>query len=164
MPGRLWHFDRDRARRGINPLGHIAICVALPGRTSFVMLSAEKSLALDLHGELEEPGKDGPDILCATLNQLFHQTVEHRIMPLVHYSVSIGVVTPWNTREGLPWLGIPPARARSAISDKFPDVRLQHRSNCERPGKGNRSYAAQARRPAPNCTCVALHPENGNRK
>lgn len=77
-------------------------------------------LALDL----EEPGKDRPDILCAALNQLFHQTVERRIMrspiPGLHWCV----VTPWNTREGLPWPGIPPVRARNAISDKFPDVRL----------------------------------------
>jgi uncharacterized protein YyaL (SSP411 family) len=55
------------------------------------MLGAEKPLALNLHGKLEEPGKDRPDILRATLNQLFHQTVERRIVPLVHSWISIGV-------------------------------------------------------------------------
>lgn len=87
----LWHVDSDRARRNVNSLGIVAVCIVLPRRTAFVMLGAEKPLTLDLHGELEEPRKDLPDILCDTLNQLFHQTIERCIMPLIHPWVAIGV-------------------------------------------------------------------------
>ena len=78
------------------------------------MLGAEKPLTLNLHGELEEPGKDRPDILCATLNQLFHQTVERRIVPLVHSWISIVFRNSMEYQRGIALAGDAPARAHSA--------------------------------------------------
>ena len=91
MSGRFGHVDRDCTRGRIDPLGLVAIGVALPRRAALVMLGAKKPLTLDLHGQVEHPGKDQPHVLSAALNQLFHQRLKHRIVPLVHSWISIGV-------------------------------------------------------------------------
>jgi hypothetical protein len=91
MVGGLGHLHRDRADRRVDPLGLVAIGIALPPGAALVETGAEKALALDLHRQFEGPREHRGYLVRAMFDQMFQERLNRRILLPVHSPVSMAV-------------------------------------------------------------------------
>ena len=144
MAGGLGNLDGDRAGRRVDTLGLVAVGIALALGGALVGAGAQEPLPLDLHGKLERTAKDRGDVAGAMLDQMFQESLDRRILPLVHSRFSMGgFATPWDIRMGRPRRGMP-RRGRNPAQAEFPDVRLRYprRAIVRRVGSACRVHSA----------------------
>ena len=89
MTGGLGDVDGDRARRGVDALGLVAVGIALAFGGALVGAGAQEPLPLDPHGKLERAAKDSGDVAGAMLDQMFQEGLDRRIVPSVHSRFSM---------------------------------------------------------------------------
>ena len=127
MAGGLGDVDGDRAGRGVDALGLVAVGIAVPIGRALVEAGAEEALPLDAHGEVERADKGRGNAFGAMLDQMFQKGLDRRILRFVHSVFSMGGlqlhgISGWAARcRGMPRQG----RAAPA-QIKFPDIRLRY--------------------------------------
>ena len=87
----LGNLNGHRPRGRVDPLGLVAIGVALAIRAAFIESCPQKTLALDLHRQFEGPGEDAGQVARAVLDQMFQDRLNCRIFVPVHSCCSMVV-------------------------------------------------------------------------
>ncbi len=84
MTGGLGNLERHRAGRGVDLLGLGAVGVAAALGRALMVTGAQEPLALDPHGEIEQPCENRGHLLAAVFDQLFHQRLKDIILVSPH--------------------------------------------------------------------------------
>jgi hypothetical protein len=92
VPSGLGHLHGHGACGCVDPLGLVAVGIALAGLRALVEARAEEAFPLDLHRQLEGAAKDRGDVAGPVLDQMFQDRLNRRILPSVHLLVSMGVL------------------------------------------------------------------------
>ena len=107
--------------RGVDPLGFVAIGVALPLGIALVEADAKKALAFELHRQVERPGEDRRHLLGAVSDQLFQNSPT-----AVTFRSSIRLA-PWLLYNPMDY----PKGLRAPAPQQFPDLTLHHPGQVE---------------------------------
>jgi hypothetical protein len=91
MTGRLRDLHGHAAGGCVDPLGLVAVGVALALRSALVESCAQEPLALELHRQFERAGEHARDVVRPACDQLFQEGLNRRTLPLVHAPSPMGV-------------------------------------------------------------------------